>query len=70
LSACLFATADPTADIRKRTAATIKDNFLPNRLLIYPAMAPPITHPTSAPETVNPRSEFDAASVRFLGRTK
>ena len=54
----------------KRTAERRRDFFLPKKLPMNPAIAPPMIHPISALDTVNPRREFAAISDNPRGMTK
>ncbi len=59
--------AAPSAEIRKRTAATINPPLRPMRVLTHPPMSPPMMQPMSALELTMPQRKLAAFGAEDAG---
>ena len=62
--------AEPIAEKKKRRAASFMVVRLPSLSAKIPPLIPPIMHPISALDTVNPSREFAASSLSIRGSIK
>ena len=63
------ASADPIAETRKSAAAIVREPLRPRRSLSHPAIPAPMTLPSRAELTVQPKSTGPSSNCRWRGPT-